>query len=888
MTWPNRLLHPRRLESQLEKELRFHLEQHAADLIARGMDPDAARRQARLSLGGPEQVKEECRDARGTRWLEDFWGDLRYALRTLRQRPGFTAVALLTLALGCGVTTVMFTVLNGVLLKPMPYPDPSRLVALHGHANDRYGDQNLSYPDFLDFQRQSRSLAVAGALYNAGTLSAPGDPEYVVELQASANLFSVFGVPLSRGRAFLPEEDQPGGNPVAILGYSLWQRKFAADPGVLGASIAVDEARYTVVGIAPQGFRIDGEEADVYTPLGQSAYPVLKFRGPHPIRSTARLRPGATLAQARAELALFGRGLAEKYPDTNKGRSFVAATLQPDVADVRSTLWLLLGAVSLVLLIACVNIASLLLARAVSRERELAMRVALGAGRGRLIRQCLTESAVLGISGGLLGVLLAAVGIRPFVAFWPGSLPRAEEVQLDGRVLLFAVAVSLACGLLFGLAPALRVPTGRLEQALRSGARTVPGSSRRLHAGFVVAEIALAVVLLVSAGMLGRTLLHVASLDPGFNVHNVLVSRMALAPSSLADPTRARVAWRDVLDRARSEPGVESAAIVDTVPMREGYNYLGYWPSADMPPDNRRPVALATSVSPDYLKVVGLTLRAGRFFDDRDRAASEPVIVIDDVMAHHAFGEREAVGQRLWIPEMGPGASSFRVIGVVGHVRHFGLAGDDQARIRDQFYYPFAQLSDGLVRRWSELMSIAVRTRIPPLSIVGPLRRDLRGAAGDQVLYEVRTLGQLAQSLIEEIRSRLTRQLAGEGAPSRTARASRPDLRRQHVNARLRPPLRHLQTSQPPAPRPRSPNPHPHQPRSPGSASLSRKSPPARSGRPADDPGMDPVHPPLRRPPTRRFPARLRYAPHRSPGARRRPLDQHPAPSRGKPAAPAA
>jgi len=756
MNWWARLLRRGRMEEQLDKELRFHLEQHTADLIAQGGDPAEARRQARLALGGPEQVKEGCRDARGTRWLEDLWQDLRYALRTLRQQPAFTCVALLTLALGSGATTVIFTVFDGVLLKPMPYPDPSRLVEVHGHATDwnaaLYGEQRLSYPDFLDCQRESRSLDLAGYFFNGGTLSEPGDPEFVVEYQSSANLFSVFGVPLYRGRAFLPEEDKAGGAPVAILGYSLWQHRFAGNPRVLGTTVALNGARATIVGIAAQEFRINGEEADLYTPLGQSTYPILKLRRPHPVGTYARLRPGVTLAQAQTELALFGRHLAERYPDSNQGRSFIAYTVRPDVGDARSTLWLLLGAVTLVLLIACVNIASLLLARAVSRERELAMRVALGAGRGRLIRQCLTESAALGLAGGALGVLWAALGIRPFVAFWPGSLPRAEEVHLDWRVLLFAVAVSLACGLLFGVAPALRVPTKALETALRAGARTVPGGARRLHGGFVIAEIALAVVLLVSAGMLGRTLLRVSAFDPGLNVHNVLIARMGLSPASLIDPARARVAWQDILDRARRVPGVESVAMVDTVPMRQGVNELTYWHSADVPPENRRPIALATCVTPDYLKTVGLLLRSGRFFDDRDRKGSEPVIVIDDVMAQRAFGGRQAVGQRLWIPGMGANAAAFTVVGVVGHVRHWGLAGDDHATIRDQFYYPFAQLDDGLVRRWSELMSIVVRTGTPPLTLVPSLKRELRGAAGDQVLYEVRTLEQLTRATLDRQR----------------------------------------------------------------------------------------------------------------------------------------
>ena len=751
MTWWQRLWRRTKMEEQLEKELRFHLDQHASELIARGHSPNQARRQARLALGGPEQVKENCRDARGTRWLEDLLQDFRYAIRTLRKQPGFAAVALLTLALGSGATTVMFTVINGVLLKPLPYPEPDRLVTVHGHTDtwntEAFGEQNLAYFDFLDCQRESRSLAMAGWLYSSGgTVNEPGEPEYVDRREVSSELFSILGVTLWRGRAFLPEEDRPGAAPVIILGYSFWQRRFAGNPATIGRSIAFEGKRYTVVGIEPPGFRLDGEEADVFTPLGQNTAGYLRNRRPHPVGVVARLQPGVTLVQAQKELALIGGHLAEQYPDTNAGRAFEVRPLRPEVGDVRSTLWLLLGAVSLVLLIACTNVASLLLARAVSRGRELAMRVALGAGRSRLVRQCLTESAVLGLSGGVLGVLIASSGIRPFLELWPGSLPRAQEVQLDWHVLLFAIGVSLLSGVLFGLAPALRAPAQELEQTLRAGARTVVGTSRRLHSGFVMSEIALAVVLLVSAGMFRRTLLRVSSLDPGVNIRNVLVTRMALAPGTLANPGQMRAAWQDVLDRARRVPGVQSVAMVDTVPMREGNNQLGYWTTADVPPENKRPIALATSVTPDYLKVMGISLRQGRFFDDHDRMGQELVVVIDDVLAQHAFGGKEPVGKRLWVPEMSP--DPVRVVGVVGHVRYWGLASDDQAQVRAQFYYPFAQVPDSLLRRWSELMSIAVRTSSPPLNAVEPLRRELRSATGDQALYEVRTMEQLASGTL--------------------------------------------------------------------------------------------------------------------------------------------
>jgi predicted permease len=743
MGWWYRLWRRKEMEEQLEKELRFHLDQHTADLIASGCDPEEARRQARLILGGPEQVKERCRDARSGRWLADLWRDFRYAVRTFRQRPGFAAVALLTLALGTGATTVIFTVVNGVLLKPLSYPEPDRLVTLRGFT-EKYGEfWGFSHLNFTDARRESRSLEIAAWTYDGGTISEPGEPEFVIGRQISAELFPVLGIELLHGRAFHPEEDRPGAAPVAIISYGLWQRRYGGDTAAIGRPLVLEGKPYTVVGIAPAGFQLFGE-ADVFTPLGQNTGRRMQMREAHFIRVLARLRPGVAVPEAQAELTLIGRRLAEQYPKSNAGLSMFARPLQQElVGDVSSTLWLLLAAAFLVLLIACVNIASLLLARAVSRERELAVRVALGAGRGRLIRQCLTESAVLGISGGALGVLLAVIGFRQFVMFWPDSLPRAEEIRLDWQVLLFALAVSIVSGLLFGLAPALRVPVRGLAQALRAGARSVAGSSRRLHSAFVISEIALAIVLLVSAGMLGRALLRLSFLDPGVNVNNVLTARFALSPG-LANPGQIRAAWQDVLDRARRVPGVESVALTDIIPMRVGENSLGYWTTPAPPPPNQAPLALASGVTPDYLKVMGIPLLRGRFFTEHDRMSSEPVVVIDDHLAQHAFGGKDAVGEHLWVQAMGP--APIRIVGVVGHVRHWGLAGDDQSRVRDQIYYPLAQVPDPLLPIFSTIMSIAVRTRTPPLGVVEPLKRELRGAAGDQTLYEVRTMEQLASA----------------------------------------------------------------------------------------------------------------------------------------------
>jgi predicted permease len=749
MTWW-RLWHRSEAEAQLDKELRFHLDQHAADLIARGIDPDEARRRARLALGGLDQVKEGCRDVRGTRWLEDLLIDIRYAIRTFRQLPGFAGVAVLILALGIGATTVMFTVIDGVLLKPLSYPEPDRLVTPYGFT-DSFGESwGFSYPDFVDARAETRVLRMAAWKYGGGTISAPGEPEYVVGREISAELFDVLGVRPAPGRSFLAKEDRAGEAPVAIISDGLWLRRYGSTPAIVGQRLVFDGKPHTIVGVAPPGLTLDGE-ADVFTPLGQDTEPRMRIREARFLRVVARVERGVALSDAQAELAVIARHLADAFPKANAGRELRVRPLQQDVVgDIGSTLWLLLAAVTLVLLIACVNIASLLLARAVSRQRELATRVALGASRGRVIRQCLAESAVLGIAGGVLGVLLAAVSVQPFVALWPGSLPRAGEIQLDWRVLSAALVVSLTSGLAFGLAPALRVPMAGVDEILRAGGRSIAGSSRRLHSAFVVTEVALAIVLLVSAGMLARTMLSLSSLDPGLNVRNVLTARFALSPAVQENPGRIQAAWQNVLERARGVPGVAFAALTDIIPMRPGENSLPYSTTATPPAPNEAPIALASAVTPDYLKVMGIRLRHGRFFDDFDRLGADPVVVIDDNLALHAFGRTDVVGRQLWIRAMGP--NPIRIVGVVAHVRHWGLATDDHSRVRDQMYYPFAQVPPQLLRTFSSFMSLAVRTQAAPFDVVEPLRRALRGAASDQALYQIQTMEQLVSASLDRQR----------------------------------------------------------------------------------------------------------------------------------------
>src|SRR5581483_7733331 len=657
--------------------------------------------------------------------LASFAQDFRYAIRQLRKNPGFAAVAVLTLALGSGATTGIFTVVSGVLLKPLQYPHPENLVAIHiqaGKHGDRWG---FSYPDFLDCQRDNHSFeGVAAWTYGGGTVTSPGDPEYVDGRRISAGLFPVLGVPLVKGRSFDSAEDHVGAAPVAIISKRLWQRRYGANPNAVGMSLNYDGKAYTVVGIAPAGLQLDGD-ADVFTPIGQSTEPRMQWRSAYFMHVYARL--------------------PKQYPESNTDFTIVTHPLQSElVKDVRPTLWLLLSAVSLVLLIACVNVASLLLTRVVSRSHEFALRLALGAQTSRLVSQCLIESSVLGILGGSLGLFLAILGTGPFLHFWPDRLPRAEEIHVDWRVLLFAITTSILTALIFGLIPALRANRSAIEETLRSRSRTIAGTARKPLRGFVVSQMALALVLLSAAGIMGRTLMRFASLNPGIDIHNTLSARVALSPSVLSKPALARAAWQELIDNLRTVPSVQSVALTDIVPMREGENVLDYRNSATPLPPGREPEALASAVTPDYLQTMRLPLIHGRFFTDNDKLGNPQVVVIDENMARHAFGAEDPVGKVLWIPALGD--QPVQVVGVVGHVRHWGLAGDDQSAVHDECYYPLAQVPDQLVRFFSSVLSVVVRTNVPPMNVLNALQQQAHGAGGDQTLYEARTMEQLVSA----------------------------------------------------------------------------------------------------------------------------------------------
>jgi predicted permease len=683
--------------------------------------------------------------------MSSFFQDLLVAMRGLRQRPGFALLAVLILGLGSGATTIMFTVMSGVVLKPLAYPDPDRLVTVHVQG-DKFGDVwGFSYPDFLDCRRDCRSLdGVAAWGYSGGTISAPGEPEYVTGRRISSELFSVLGLPLVKGRSFQAEEDQVGAAPVAIISTRLWQQRYGSDPNAVGMPLNYDGKAYTVVGIAPPGFQLDGD-ADVFTPLGQSNESRMQWRAARFLHVAGRLRRGVTLTQAQTKLDVVSQRLAKAYPVEDGGIKQVLHPLHAElVQDVKPTLWLLFGTVGVVLLIGCVNVASLFFTRVVSRHQEFALRLALGAPRVRLLRQCLTESGALGICGGLLGLLFTLAGTHPFIRFWPDRMPRAEDIHVDWRVLLFAVSTSVLTGLIFGLVPALRANNSRIEETLRFRSRTIAGSVRRPLSAFVVCQIALALVLLSATGILGRTLLRLSSLNPGIDIRNVLTAHVGVSPKVLTDPAKARADWKDLLEDVRRVPAVKSAALTDIVPMREGENTLWYSTTATIPPLSQAPWALASAVTPDYLHVMRVPLIRGRFFDYNDKLGNTQVVVIDQKLAHHAFGAEDPVGRLLWIPALGD--KPIEVVGVVGHVRNWGLAGDDLARVQDQLYYPLAQVPDRLVRLFSSVISLVVRTDVPPLNTLQALQQHVRGATGDQSLYDINTMEQLASGSLAKQR----------------------------------------------------------------------------------------------------------------------------------------
>jgi putative ABC transport system permease protein len=742
------LMHRRRFDTDLEEEIRLHLELRQQQQIECGLAPDDAWAAARRQFGNVTSLREKSHSAWGWEWFEHLVQDVRYALRVLRKSPGFTAVAVLTLALGIGANTSLFSVVNGVLLNPLPYPHPDQVVTMVDWFPG-YGESSISYPDFLDWVRLNHAFSsLAAYRRDSFNLTGQGDAEQVTAMDVSASFFPLLSVNPILGRDFSSDEDQLGGPPSVILSGGFWKTKFGSSPDIIGKALNLDGMDYTVVGVIPEnfyfccsstGFRL----SDVYVTIGASKDPPVRDRRMISTWAMGRMKQGVTLDQARADMDGVARSLGAAYPDTDKDVGIVVTPLeQVMVRDIRPFLLVLLAAVGFVLLIACVNVANLLLSRSTGRGREFAIRAALGASQGRVIRQLLTESVLLAIAGGALGLLLASWGTRAALAALPSALPRASDVRLDPRVLLFTLVISLAAGVLFGLAPALKTSHPDLHETLKEGGRGASGARYRTQNIFVVVEMALAVVLLIGAGLTIRTLVGLWSVSPGFDPHNVLSFRVGFPPSiSNADASTIRASLRQFTEKIASVPGISAVSLTTGAKPLDRESGLIFWREGQPKPPNEvsMPYALWYRVGPDYLKVMKIPLLRGRFLTARDDANSPGVCVIDEDFAQKFFSNEDPIGKRLNFSLVYN--QPLQIVGVVGHVKQYGLDETVNSPMQAQFYMSPLQLPDDQLKTWAvSAAGYVIRTQSSPGAFAGGVRDALREFNSKAVLYQPETM----------------------------------------------------------------------------------------------------------------------------------------------------
>jgi predicted permease len=739
-----------KLDSDLTEELRSHVEMRVQANLSAGMNTDEARYDAQRRFGNSTLLKEDTRAMNIIGWLDTAARDLRYAIRQLRRSPGFTAVAILTLALGIGANTALFSVVNGVLLNPLPYPHAEQLVTLH-ESKPNFETGSISYPNFRDWQKDNHSFSsIAIARSYSYSLTGLGEAEQVQARFISSDFFPLLGVNPIVGRTFVSGEDEIGAAPMAMISAGLWNRKFGSSPAALGKSITLDGRDYTIVGVVPANFELflrisRVRVADVYVPIGQWNNPLLPKRGAGlGVHGVGRLKPGVTIEQARADLDQISRNLAVAYPDTNKGISASLIPFRDDmVGSVQPILLVLLGAVGFVLLIACVNVANLLLARSAGRTREFAIRAALGAGQGRLIRQLLTESILLALAGGGLGLLLAQWATRAVLALLPAELPRTAEIRLDAHVLIFTAVISLLAGILFGLAPALKTSHLRLHETLKESGRGSSGARHRAQGVFVVLEMAMALVLLVGAGLMIRSLAALWNVDPGFRPDNVLTFNLSLPPSVMhTNPDAIRAAVRDLDAKFASTPGVQA------VSLSWGASPLGYddeqlfWLDGQSKPSTENDMnwAIDYIVEPAYLNVMGIPLQRGRFFTTQDDEHAPLVVVVDDVFARKYFGDQDPIGKRIVLNTTGGKAE---IVGIVGHVNQWGLDADNTHELRAQLYIPCMQMPDAFVAMVPSGTGVLVRSDGAVPGLLSAIRHTNQQMSIDQVISGAQSMNEV-------------------------------------------------------------------------------------------------------------------------------------------------
>jgi predicted permease len=720
----------RKFEQQMNDELRFHLEKQVAANIGAGMTPDEAQRQARLQLGALEGVKVGCREERRGFWLESLWSDVRYAIRILRKSPGFTIVAVLTLALGIGANTAIFSVIERVLLRSLPYEHPEQLIEIWNTYLPAVPLGGLSPGDFYDWRRQAKTVSeMAAYSWNrkeGANLTGDGAAQRVSLDHATSNLFSMLGEEPIAGHFFVPEDDRPGCPPVVVLSHRFWESRFGGDPAVVGRTITLDGSHYTVTGVLP-GNSSFLDLPDIWMPMG--LYPDSpNDHNYHEWVGLARLEPGATIAQARAEFELFNRRSAVAYPAQHKGFGVAVRRMQTASAiAMRQGLLVLFAAVGLVLLIACVNVANLLLARNAAREKELALRIALGASRGRLVIQLLTESVLLAFMGGALGIAVAIASVKIFGTLAPQALTTLRQTSVDGIVLLFTAAICMLAGIVCGLLPVLQTRGTDLNIALKQGTKgTAALTGRRLHRFLVVAEIALALVPLAGAGLLLRSLSDLMNVSPGFRPGHLLsmyVPQAAIPAAqsnkmTLAEWTkvaqRQSLEFQQIADRLDSLPGVKSAAGIDVLPLASQIQQATRFviEGRPIPDEGIRPLAEMRTVTPGYFSTMRIPLLSGRTVNPEDYAAN---LDINEAMQQRFWPKGDAIGKRINLCSLAPKPCWWMIVGVVGNVHQFGL---DAPPTYDVYFSggwtPYLLIRTALDPQRISLAAIAAIHRVDP------------------------------------------------------------------------------------------------------------------------------------------------------------------------------
>lgn len=672
--------------------------------------------------------------------------DLRYGIRTLLKRPGFSLVAVATLAIGIGASTVIFTVVNAALLRGLPYKEPNRLVHLWEKTpKTDFSKREFSYPDYQDYQQNTVFEGLAGYSGGGAILSGMGDPENIDTPRASANFFSVLGVEPYLGRTFQAGDDVPNGPRVAVLTYGLWQRRFGGDPSALGRGITLNGQSFTVVGVLPSTFQFALQNADLWVPY-QPTRNQLSYRFMHGTNVFGRLKPGVTQEQAQSEMNVIAGRIEQQFNDSHAGTTARVVPLQEEiVGTVRPILLVLLAAVGFVLLIACANVASLLLTRSLARQKEVAIRSALGASRWRLIRQLLTEAIVLSLAGGAIGLVIASWGVPALVATLPqnqlDALPFLKSLKIDLGILGFSFGLSLLTGIVFGLAPSLQSSRLDLNEVLKEGGRhATAGTGQRLRSAMVVGEIALAVVLLVGAGLMMKSLLRLLQTNVGFNTNNLLTMRIVLPPSKYPEAPQVFNYYTQLQERVRNLPGVVSAGTVDILPLNGGNTTRVYVDGEPVPQPGKETEANMRVVNEHYFQTLGVPLVAGRWFDERDQDGAPAVVIIGKTIADRLFAGRDPVGRKLRYTSIQ--TDPVTIVGVVGDVKITSL--DEE--IRPVLYYPFRQAGD-----YSS--SLVVRTSTDPTSLANAVRGEVRSLDPDAAVLDVDTMeGMISQTQASFIR----------------------------------------------------------------------------------------------------------------------------------------